>query len=60
MNKLLILLSVFIFVGCTVKTDYTKPDNRSTSNVVRYEVPQDGVVCYRIFSYDGISCLKVK
>ena len=58
-HALLMVLAAMLMVGCT-ENNNSEPVVRQSDNLLVYEDPDRGVTCYRVYGYEGISCLKTK
>ena len=56
---LLMVLAAMLMVGCT-ENNNSGPVGRESNQLLVYEDPDRGVTCYRVYGYEGISCLKTK
>ena len=58
-HALLMVLASMLMIGCT-RNSSPEPVVRESNLLLVYEDPDRGVTCYRVYAYDGISCLKTK
>jgi len=57
--KYAMMAVAMLMVGCTGNNG-SGPVTREGNQLLVYEDPDRGVTCYRVYAYEGISCLKTK
>jgi len=48
-----------LLAGCDAYDGKIKPSADGANALVKYEDVENGVICYRAYGRDGISCVKV-
>lgn len=65
MKFLIILTLAILFIGCEKSKDNNDPQDNVTANSGQYKLIRQydceyNVVCYRFFSFEGTSCVKLE